>query len=232
MIDIFLSQYNSVKFNLYFQSLSTFLGTILMKGIVIAALIGLVLSLMVGRMSHSQQSHQDSQFEQALLEARQLSKELAEKVRGLLLQEIERSGFENAARVCSELAQEITQQFNRSTGHYARRVSLRYRNPKNIPDDYERRKLEELDFLNREQRLENEYMEVVKEGDREYLRYMKPLVAIPLCLVCHGPKENIPSEIKAMLVKKYPDDRATGFLVGDVRGAISVKIALPQKGSR
>ena len=203
-----------------------------MKGIVIAALIGLVLSLMVGRVSHSQQSHQDSQFEQALLEARQLSKELAEKVRGLLLQEIERSGFENAARVCSELAQEITQQFNKRTRYYARRVSLRYRNPKNIPDDYEQRKLEEFDFLNREKRLENEYMEVVKEGSQEYLRYMKPLVAIPLCLVCHGPKENIPSEIKAILTEKYPDDRATGFLSGDVRGTISVKIALPHKGSR
>lgn len=203
-----------------------------MKGIVIAGLTGLVLSFMVGGVSHSQQSHQDSQFEQALLEARQLSKELAEKVRGLLLQEIERGGFENAARVCSELAQAITQQFNKRTGYYARRVSLRYRNPKNIPDDYERRKLEELDFLNREKRLENEYVEVFKEGNREYLRYMKPLVAIPLCLVCHGPEENIPSEIKAILVEKYPNDRATGFLGGDVRGTISVKIALPHRGSR
>jgi hypothetical protein len=109
---------------------------------------------------------------------------------------------------------------------------LRYRNPKNIPDDYEQRKLEEFDFLNREKRLGNEYVEVVKEGDHEYLRYMRPLVAIPLCLVCHGLKENIPSEIKAILVEKYPDDRATGFLVGDIRGAISVKIALPYRGSR
>jgi len=156
MIDIFLSQYNSVKFNLYFQSLSTFLGTILMKGIVIAALIGLVPSLMVGGVSHSQQSHQDLQFEQALREARQVSTELAEKVRGLLLQEIERGGFVNAVRVCSESAQKITQQFYKDTGHYARRVSLRYRNTNNIPDDYERRKLEEFDFLNREKRLGNE----------------------------------------------------------------------------
>ena len=232
MIDIFLSQYNSVKFNLYFQSLSTFLGTILMKGKVIAALIGLVPSLMVGGVSHSQQSHQDLQFEQALLEARQVSKELAEKVRGLLLQEIERGGFLNAVRVCSESAQKITQQFYKDTGHYARRVSLRYRNTNNIPDDYERRKLEEFDFLNREKRLGNEYIEVVKEGSQEYLRYMRPLVAIPLCLVCHGPKENIPSEIKAILAEKYPDDRATGFLSGDVRGTISVKIALPHRGSR
>jgi hypothetical protein len=232
MIDIFPSQYNSVKFNLYFQSLSTFLGKILMKWIVISALIGLILSLMVGRVSHSQEAPQDSQFEQALREARQVSKELAEKVRGLLLQEIERGGFVNAVRVCSEVAQEITQQFNKDTGQYARRVSLRYRNPKNISDDYERRKLEEFDFLNHEKRLGNEYVEVVKEEDKEYLRYMRPLVAIPLCLVCHGPKENIPSEIKAMLAEKYPDDRATGFSVGDVRGTISVKIALPYRGSR
>ena len=232
MINIFLSQYNSVKFNPYFQSLSTFLGTILMKGIVIRALIGLGLSLMIGRVSYSQQSIQDSRFEQALREARQVSTELTEKVHGLLLQEIERGGFVNAVRVCSESAQKITQQFYKDTGHYARRVSLRYRNPKNIPDDYERQKLEEFDFLNREKRLGNEYVEVVKEGDHEYLRCMRPLVAIPLCLVCHGPKENIPSEIKAILVEKYPDDQATGFLAGDVRGAISVKIALPHRGSR
>ena len=203
-----------------------------MKWIIISGLIGFTFSLMIGRVSHSQQTIQDSRFEQALREARQVSTELTEKVRGLLLQEIERGGIVNAVRVCSGLAQEITHQFNRSTGHYARRVSLRYRNPKNIPDDYEQRKLEEFDFLNREKRLENEYMEVVKEGSQEYLRYMKPLVAIPLCLVCHGPKENIPSEIKAILTEKYPDDRATGFLSGDVRGTISVKIALPHKGSR
>jgi hypothetical protein len=203
-----------------------------MKWIVISALIGFILSLMIGRVSHSQQTLQDSQFEQALHEARQVSTELAEKVRGLLLREIERGGFVNAVRVCSELAEEITQQFNKGTGHYARRVSLRYRNPKNIPDDYERRKLEEFDFLNREKRLGNEYFEVVKEKDQEYLRYMRPLVAIPLCLACHGPKENIPSDIKAILAEKFPDDRATGFWAGDVRGAISVKIALPHRGSR
>jgi hypothetical protein len=99
-------------------------------------------------------------------------------------------------RVCSERAQEIKQPFNKGTGHDARRVSLKYRNPKNIPDDYERRKLEEFDFLNREKRLGNEYFEVAKEKDQEYLRYMRPLVATSLCLVCHGPKENIPPEVK------------------------------------
>ncbi len=202
-----------------------------MKWTIISGLIGLTLFVMIGGVSYPQQTIPDSRSEQALHEARQVSSELAEKVRGLLLQEVEKGGFVNAVRVCSEWAQQITQQFNRQTGHYVRRVSLKYRNPKNIPDDYERRKLEEFDFLNREKRLDNEYVEVVKEGDQEYLRFMRPLVAAPLCLVCHGPKENIPLEIKSMLAEKYPDDRATGFLAGDVRGAISVKIVLPFRGS-
>jgi hypothetical protein len=56
---------------------------------------------------------------------------------------------------------------------------------------------------------------------------MKPLVTIPLCVNCHGPDENIPSEVKAILKEKYPGDKAIGFLTGDIRGAISVKIILP-----
>jgi hypothetical protein len=87
--------------------------------------------------------------------------------------------------------------------------------------------LEELDLLNKKREMKNEYVEVIDEGGQKYLRYMKPLVALPLCINCHGPKENISADVKTILAEKYPEDRATGFLVGDLRGAISVKIALP-----
>jgi hypothetical protein len=36
----------------------------------------------------------------------------------------------------------------------------------------------------------------------------------------------------AVLRKKYPNDRATGYREGDLRGAVSVKIALPVKAGR
>ena len=195
-----------------------FLCLVMLSG---AFIFGMTLIL-----SYAQPKVQNPQMAEALIEARLLSTDLTEKVRGLLLQEIEKGGFLNAVRVCSQRAQEITQQFNRRPGHYARRVSLKTRNPKNIPDDDERRKLEEFDFLNREKRLGNEYVEVVKEDGRTYLRYMRPLVTIPLCINCHGSTENIPSEVKSILSEKYPEDQATGFLVGDLRGAISVKINL------
>ena len=197
------------------------------KAFVITALTGVYLLWMGVTSSASQQILKDSRLERALQEARRVSDDLGEGVRRLLLKEIERGGFVGALRVCSESAQEITGQFNLETGHSVRRVSLKYRNPKNVPDEYERRKLEEFDLLNRQKKLEKEYVEGVTEEGRQYLRYMRPLLIAPLCLTCHGPKENIPQEVKAILSEKYPDDRATGFLVGDVRGAISARIVLP-----
>jgi hypothetical protein len=74
--------------------------------------------------------------------------------------------------------------------------------------------------------LSNDYVEVANEQGQKYLRYMRPRITLPVCMTCHGWKENIPSEVKVILAEKYPDDHATGFLVGDVRGAISVKILL------
>lgn len=192
----------------------------------ILIIIGVSAASGLGTLSEAEQRAQDPQIEQALMEARHISSELADKVRGLLLKEIEKGGWAGAVTVCSEMAQNMTREFNARSGHTVRRVSLRYRNPRNIPDEYERRKLEELDLLNKKKEMKNEYGEVVDQGGQKYLRYMRPLVALPLCINCHGPEENISADLKTILAEKYPEDRATGFLVGDLRGAISVRIFL------
>lgn len=167
--------------------------------------------------------------ESVLRQARQLADELLEKVRQLLLSELEKGGYEGAVRVCSEIAQEIPRQMERQTGASIRRVSLRYRNPQDAPDEYERQKLEQFDRQNRERALPEESAEIVREGDREYLRYMRPILVGPMCITCHGPTEAIPSAVRAVLAEKYPEDRATGYRSGDVRGAVSIKIPLSQK---
>ena len=192
------------------------------------ALLVICLIVVSSLPASAQKGSKDIAFEKALIDARKVSNQLAEKVRGLLLQEIEKGGFSSAVRVCSETAQEITLQFNAQTGHDVRRISLKYRNPKNVPDAYEQRKLEEFNILNQKKELSNEYSEIVEEQGKKYLRYLRPLIVAPLCITCHGSKENIPQEVKAILAERYPDDRATGFLVGDVRGAISVKIPVTE----
>ena len=50
-------------------------------------------------------------------------------------------------------------------------------------------------------------------------------VALPIpmdapCLVCHGAPEAIPDAVRSVLTERYPDDAATGYQAGELRGAI------------
>jgi hypothetical protein len=65
----------------------------------------------------------------------------------------------------------------------------------------------------------------VQEPAGRYFRYMKALPVIPLCLGCHGGAE-VSAAVKERLAAEYPNDRGTGYALGQVRGAITVKRAL------
>lgn len=177
--------------------------------------------------SPAQEKGPDPRVDPALQEARQMADQLAEKIRGILFRELEKGSFPGAVSACSEVAQEITRGFNTRPGRFVRRVSLKNRSPLNGPDGYEARKLEEFDRLQEQKRLPGETYEVQKEGGRDTLRYLKPLIALPLCITCHGPQEKIPGPVQTVLREKYPEDKATGYRAGEVRGAVSVKIHLP-----
>jgi hypothetical protein len=46
--------------------------------------------------------------------------------------------------------------------------------------------------------------------------YIEPIVTQPLCLTCHG--SSLAPEIAERIAADYPEDQATGFEVGDLRG--------------
>lgn len=172
------------------------------------------------------ETFQDASVQEAVMQARDLSVHLMTNLKQHLMREVAEGGFVGAVQVCSEIGQQIPARIADSTGHSIRRVSLGYRNPADIPDDYERQKLQRFEQLNQTGELKGEYFETVGEDSARVLRYMRPLLADGLCLNCHGPKEEIPDEVRAALVQTYPEDRATGYQLGDVRGAVSVKIRL------
>lgn len=51
--------------------------------------------------------------------------------------------------------------------------------------------------------------------------YVEPIVVKPMCLACHGTA--VAREVRAALAAHYPDDRATGYAVGDLRGVFWVE---------
>ena len=51
--------------------------------------------------------------------------------------------------------------------------------------------------------------------------YVEPITVQPLCLACHG-SEIVP-DVADRISELYPEDRATGFAVGDLRGVFWVE---------
>ena len=65
--------------------------------------------------------------------------------------------------------------------------------------------------------------EVVEEPGGTYYRYMQAIPVQGVCMACHGPRKGMSEELRQRLDARYPHDRATGYQVGELRGAFSVK---------
>jgi hypothetical protein len=127
-----------------------------------------------------------------------------------------------AIHVCNTEAKVIADRISAEQGLQLGRVSLKNRSPANAPKDWQTPVL--LEFEKRHAEGENlayiSWSEVAGEGaDREF-RFMKPIPTHSLCLSCHG--NNLAPDVRDILVQLYPDDLATGFSEGDIRGAFVV----------
>ena len=56
--------------------------------------------------------------------------------------------------------------------------------------------------------------------------YVEPIVLQPLCLTCHG--ATLAPEVAGRIEALYPEDRATGFEIGDLRGVFWVELPAPE----
>ena len=127
-----------------------------------------------------------------------------------------------AIEVCNTRAPAIAGAVSLEQGLQVSRVSLKNRNPDNAPNDWQAAVLESF-----EERVESgedagalSWQETVEfEGASEY-RFMKAIPTGGVCLACHG--KSIAPEVQQKLAELYPEDKATGFSEGDLRGAFVV----------
>ncbi|MDH3283214.1 MAG: DUF3365 domain-containing protein [Acidobacteriota bacterium] len=161
--------------------------------------------------------------------AERAADELAGTLISRLTDALHDEGAVPALTVCSEVAQELTSEIGEEHGLAIRRTSLRTRNPLNAPDPYERRWLEQEEArFGANPELHPTPTTVIVEtpsGGWE-LRYVRPLFLAELCVQCHGAPERLAEGIPEALARLYPEDRATGFAPGDLRGVISVRVPL------
>lgn len=156
------------------------------------------------------------------------AKSFMESLKSVLIKEIQTNGIVKAVSVCSDTAQVLTNNYGISKGIYIKRVSFKNRNPLNVPDDFEAKvlKMFEDQFGKDQLKPESEYAELIEENGIYKVRYMKPIFVQPECLNCHGLEEQISAQVKEVINKIYPDDKAKGYQMGDLRGAVSIQKTL------
>jgi hypothetical protein len=157
--------------------------------------------------------------------ARAASGAFLQKLSGALKTQMQKGGPEQAILVCRDFAPQIAGELSRSNGWRVTRVGTRVRNPMlGLADDWERKVL--ADFEARAAKGEKypdmAFGEVVELGGAKHYRFMKAIPVQEACLSCHGNTETIPEGVKAKLAEAYPHDRATGYQVGELRGAVSI----------
>ena len=155
---------------------------------------------------------------------RTTSTDFMKELKGILIEQIQTGGVIQAVAVCSDTAQLLTNEFGVERGVFIKRVSMKNRNKNNYPDDFEKRTLNKFELLKQNNELNNEteYAEIITEGDYKYLRYLKPILVQAECLNCHGNQTDMMPEVNNLIVEEYPQDKATGYKVGDLRGAVSI----------
>lgn len=110
------------------------------------------------------------------------------------------------------------------------RTALGVRNPANAPDDWERQQMELMSFM-LDTGIDPETLdvgEIRQEGNETVFRWMRPILMVEECLVCHG--EQIDGRVKLLLAQEYPLDEATGYSANQLGGAYSVRQVLRVDG--
>lgn len=140
-----------------------------------------------------------------------ISMEMQNELLSNVAKAIREGGVGYAVEFCHQHALPITDSMANLNKVYIQRLSDKNRNPDNVIqtnadiEAWERVKKEKVDFI-----MEEEKGKVV---------YYRPiLLAMKTCMQCHGKVEEIKEEALQVIHEKYPEDKATGYELGDLRG--------------
>lgn len=154
-------------------------------------------------------------------EGRGIAKRFMQNLGGALKAALEEQGPQGAITVCRMEEPEIRSALAADTGWQVGRTAIRFRDAANAPtgDELAIMQAFERRLAAGEDPAAVEAVRVVERDGAPWVHYMKAIPTGPLCTTCHG--TDVDPDLLAEIRRQYPDDRAVGFEVGDLRGAFT-----------
>ncbi|MDL0430235.1 DUF3365 domain-containing protein [Marinobacter sp. TBZ242] len=157
--------------------------------------------------------------DEMVAQARSMVKTFGGSLREALQAAIKEGGLTNGIGVCNTIAPEIAAD-NSNEEWTISRTSLKVRNPDNAPTQWQEMQLHAMEKQPVKNGKPVEVWQVSEASGQPAFQYMSAIPTQKLCLGCHG--KSIDPDVKARLSELYPEDQATGFSEGDLRGAFVV----------
>lgn len=142
-------------------------------------------------------------------------KELGKNLMGT----IQKKGTLEAVTFCNERAYPITDSMATAQNATIKRVSDKPRNPKNQAN------VKELSIIEsfKKSIANNEDYQPVTEIVNGEVKFYAPITTNSMCLQCHGsPGKNMEPQVLKTIENFYPEDKALGYGVNEVRGIWSI----------
>ncbi len=135
-----------------------------------------------------------------------------------LVSALQAGGPPEGLKVCNEAAPRLLAEQSAASGLQMGRSSLRLRSPANAGPDWVRAGLQV--WGEGPAAAAAPQVAVVGAGPDEQVHLLLPIAVEAPCLACHGAKEALSGPLSAELARLYPADQATGYALGDLRGAL------------
>lgn len=195
-----------------------------MKSQTIPFLVALAMGVLFGSSlaSCNQSKEPDEKTRTALMEkGKRISSNLSGALLAKLSSEIQENGITEAIQYCSVNALPITDSISKAEQVKISRISHRNRNPLNAANS------EEIELIKKyisQIETAGALTPTIVTRDNKHTYYAPIVIAMPTCLKCHGkPDTDIDAQVMSTLNTIYPEDKATGFEMGELRGLFKIE---------
>lgn len=182
-----------------------------------------IVALLAAGTTASAQGTAAADHAKRLAKARDLVQTFTDRLRAEIATALKAGPAANAVSVCQTVSPALTSSLGEDAGVELIRVSTKLRNPENAPDEWEEKVLQMFQAKAASgaeiAKLEHAEVTTTAEGDKLF-RYMRAIPVGEQCLVCHG--TDVKQDVKAEIARLYPEDKAIGYKLGELRGAFSV----------
>lgn len=146
----------------------------------------------------------------------EITQEAFQELSSQLMAQMKAGGPEAALPFCNVQALPLTSKIAVKNDVDIKRTSDKLRNLKNTPTA---QGLDQLSNYLNDLGSGNEMSPIVRLDESGTIHYYAPILIIEKCLVCHGqPGESMSVKTDSIIKSYYPNDAATGYSVGDLRG--------------